>query len=67
VKTVEQLVRAFRADAAAATEELVAEYARIKEPLQAGEFLLRVIEAMARAGISWERAESILPRDNSSK
>jgi hypothetical protein len=46
VKTVEQLARAFRADAAAATRELAAEYACIKEPLQACEFLLRVIEAM---------------------
>ena len=54
-------------DAAAATEELAAEYARIKEPRQACEFLLRVIEAMGRAGISWERAESILPREDGSK
>jgi hypothetical protein len=63
VKTVEQLARAFRDDSVAATEELAAEYARIKEPLQAGEFLLRVIEAMARAGISWERADAIVSRD----
>lgn len=67
MKTVDEIARAFESDAAAATEELAADYARIKEPLQACEFLSRVIEAMARAGIAWERAESILPRCNDSK